>query len=887
MNLAQTELPIQESALPPTSPIKTSKKPKESLLNFFLHTFFDTENFCSLRPDIDLSLITEFVINDQSLEKLGKIHPSMTSLNLSGCSKVTDDGLILLSKLCRKLTCINLSRLPQISSLGFRAIGLSNKFLEISLFLSEHVDDDYIRAISSTSFLLKRFSLTQNKLVTDNSLITLSQCCHDLEELNLSDCEKVSQFGNYFLSSLAQTCTKLITVKISGCAFVKNPGVISLVRNCLFLENLLLNFCTLISDFFINTLAQDDCFYVMKGLSLGNNRNITQKSLGQLCHCFPDLVELSLQKNDKLTDAAVRELVNSRQLKSLNLGSCKHLSNRALETIAANLTLLQTLNLSENNTITETGVQSLFTGCTSLIRLELVNCDLLPREILEETVANLPFVELANDRCAFVPLKGDPKYATYLIHEFEKSVREMNAACVIQKFMRRVKEIGGARERKRLKTMMWLIVRLQPLYRKAIASKRLRLETCRKQCNSAAVIIKRIWKHYLWIVSLHRKFKNRKNVLIQEKNVVTIQNVFRGYVARCTLSLLQNEKKEKLAAKAREEEKLKLGAIKVTSFAHLVLAKRARISLVETREKITALKKLQNVKALSIQLMFRVNSAKLICNRARRKKERQMLELRSCIRIQNALRRKETYKLFAKLKNQAILERRNQAAVLIQKIWRGYCGKQVAAVFRGFKKLSDLEQGFARKIQGCYRCYRAYCIRVDLEYKRNYEQFKQSAACLIQKVYRKFFLKKEFKQSFKLKKLNDKLQISIKKLDELIQKLNKLAREQRNEQKTLSTIESNMMSMILELERVCKSSMPYYDSKSVTGTTQRYETRHLARMLRLNVEQMGLEKQKRKQNVSILAKKRKQVEIKIEKQRAEIIIRREKVEVLRNPPVKT
>ena len=77
---------------------------------------------------------------------------------------------------------------------------------------------------------LQTLVLRQDKpQLLDNAIETIANCCHDLQDLDLSKSFKLSDHSLY---ALAHGCLNLVKLNISGCSAFSDTALFYLVSSC-------------------------------------------------------------------------------------------------------------------------------------------------------------------------------------------------------------------------------------------------------------------------------------------------------------------------------------------------------------------------------------------------------------------------------------------------------------------------------------------------------------------------------------------------------------------------------------------------------------------------------------------------------------------------------
>ncbi|MFC1659410.1 hypothetical protein ACFL0U_02490 [Pseudomonadota bacterium] len=117
-------------------------------------------------------------IDSEAITTLAKNCPSLTSVNLEGCYRITDGGIIALAKNCPGLTSVDLRCCNRI---------------------------------------------------TDDGIIALAKNCPGLTRVDLYGCDQITDAG---IIALATNCPDLTSVNFGGCYRITDDGIIALATNC-------------------------------------------------------------------------------------------------------------------------------------------------------------------------------------------------------------------------------------------------------------------------------------------------------------------------------------------------------------------------------------------------------------------------------------------------------------------------------------------------------------------------------------------------------------------------------------------------------------------------------------------------------------------------------
>ncbi|KAE9586892.1 putative F-box domain, leucine-rich repeat domain, L domain-containing protein [Lupinus albus] len=318
--------------------------------------------------------------------------PQLVSLNISNCSCVSDETLREISQTCASLSFLDASYCPNISLESVRLPMLT----VLKLHSCEGITSASMAAISHSS-LLEVLDLYNCSLLTSVSLdlphlqnIRLVHCrkftdlklraivlssmlvsnCPALQRINITSnsLQKLTMPKQGSLNTVALQCQSLQEVDLSECESLTNSvcDVFSDGGGCPMLKLLVLDSCeSLTSVRFISTS--------LASLSLGGCR-ITNIELG-----CPNLEKVILDGCDHLERASFCPV----GLRSLNLGICPKLNMLSIEA-----PFMVSLELKGCGLLSKA-----FINCPLLTSLDASFCSQLTDEDLSATTASCPLIE--------------------------------------------------------------------------------------------------------------------------------------------------------------------------------------------------------------------------------------------------------------------------------------------------------------------------------------------------------------------------------------------------------------------------------------------------------------------------------------------------------------
>ena len=148
------------------------------------------------RPNRDL--------NDDTVFQIASLCPSLTTLDLSGCERVTDDALAYLG-----------SQAPRLQTLR--------------LWGCRRVGDEGIASLAGNCTRLSTLLAADMVLLSDVAVEAIASSCPSLTALDLSRCVSVTNAG---IRLLAHGCRDLAWLDLHGVENVTEPGVAALAASC-------------------------------------------------------------------------------------------------------------------------------------------------------------------------------------------------------------------------------------------------------------------------------------------------------------------------------------------------------------------------------------------------------------------------------------------------------------------------------------------------------------------------------------------------------------------------------------------------------------------------------------------------------------------------------
>jgi F-box/leucine-rich repeat protein 2/20 len=197
------------------------------------------------------------LINLQSVSKISEkgIHPVFVnsrviqSLNLSGCIGIAGSAFALVGQYCKTLKELNVSRCHQITSWAFTKIFEGCNDLRIfDCSFNLQLMDNELRILGHYSKCLESVNLAECIHVSDIGVAFIADGCRFLRSINLSRTDLVMKISDISLLSLSDNCHELVFIDLTGCQNVTDTGIAWLFSGCKKLQHLGLSNCRKVTN---------------------------------------------------------------------------------------------------------------------------------------------------------------------------------------------------------------------------------------------------------------------------------------------------------------------------------------------------------------------------------------------------------------------------------------------------------------------------------------------------------------------------------------------------------------------------------------------------------------------------------------------------------------
>lgn len=787
-------------------------------------TFFDEINLRSYGIDSGQP-ITNGVV-----QELCTIQPTLTKLDLSYCTLVSDVGLWAIARHCRFMEHLILTGCDIITNIGLRSLSLSLLNVDTLNFNHCHLLDDIgLTVIATGKWKLKHLYLQDCIGITDNGVSKLARAHPTLQSLDLNGCTNVGEFGDKAIKEIGTFCGDLRYLDLGGCRRVEDGGLRALAVGCPHLEIFKLSGCDVLTSVSLKAMCKHS--KAMQDLTLGGCRRFTDKDFEQFLPrtVFRDsLTSLDLSGCGGITDRGVSVVCKVFGPNLYNLGlSGSNITDFSSMVIGEMCLRLRALDMSGCRNITDESVHSASRKVTGLTTLKLDGTRVTTRTLVSyvgRSVENpLEFCDMANKWLGYQP---KPDVAGLIVAREIFKVHTKSTK-LIQCALRR----KFAYKRYWIRRRWWLMTKIIPVTQARVRGMLQRIKYNEIQTHlfkvKQAVKIQSGWRTF---VAIHKKYLMVKRIKFEEYRLamaIRIQRRWRGMVDRGLVVDARNNMMNRRVREARIVAKLELNAIIVQRSVTAWLGR------VKARKRILAAREEKKRKALVERMMRtvqRVARGRLGRKRAaERRHEIETAYLRWCSArlIQKSYRALLGKRRFRWFLEEYIKKVRNEAATYIQKIFRGYRGKLLGAIARQLKILRIRKAKAAVMIQ---RNVRGMIGREAVKhYKDNIirDIRRKKASIHIQRIFRGHKGKEARAIEMELRDMERK----AKPLVDLIKRLETDALVQTKQiariESKVKASEDELFNIERELSMCMQTTSKYCDTMRINNTPQRFLTKYL------------------------------------------------------------
>lgn len=209
-----------------------------------------------------LDLEAASFLKDELMDNLSKLLPNITYINLSLCPKLSNSTFFILTKNCPLLSEIKMVG-TKLGCGDFTMSPVTNpRVTSLNFAQNRCLDSNSIKCFASVCPNLRQVDLSNCEDLTEDGVEELLKRCSGIKNLGISGCIKVKTFLNDFeisylevlcarglrinddeLALIGKRCPKLLQLDLTGCLSVTEKGVKEVVMDCKALREINLKWC--------------------------------------------------------------------------------------------------------------------------------------------------------------------------------------------------------------------------------------------------------------------------------------------------------------------------------------------------------------------------------------------------------------------------------------------------------------------------------------------------------------------------------------------------------------------------------------------------------------------------------------------------------------------
>ncbi|KAG1688136.1 hypothetical protein DVH05_004006 [Phytophthora capsici] len=347
-------------------------------------------------------------IRDVGVEAIVRTNPRLEELALSFCERISDRCFLTIGKSCPGLASLEAELCVQLgnNALKYLAAMLVNptKLRKLNIAGCRRIGDEGLLELVKVCTGLQKVNLRQCDRMTDVSIRTLTHNCLELDTLNVEELDSLSykifvfdQEGDGRGVVDKNLLAKLKSLNLSGCSGLNDLSLGHLGHRSKSIESLNLSACMELTDQGLLWLLDDMLDHSAGGTNITHIDvsycNMTPHGIHKVVLCCPALVSLNLSGCTQLTDDNIVDIVNScEKIVTLELAFCRELTDSVLYAISKHLSL-EELNLSRCVRITDDGMLEIAGQSSVLRRLNVAACKKLSDRTLSALLEGCRLLE--------------------------------------------------------------------------------------------------------------------------------------------------------------------------------------------------------------------------------------------------------------------------------------------------------------------------------------------------------------------------------------------------------------------------------------------------------------------------------------------------------------
>ncbi|XP_051880596.1 F-box/LRR-repeat protein 4 [Pristis pectinata] len=250
----------------------------------------------------------------------------------------------------------------------------------------------FSRFMQVCGFELVRLELACCHFLNETCLEVIAQMCPNLQELNLSSCDKLNTQAFCHIAKISGL-RRLVVYRTK----IEQTALLSILNFCLELQHLSLGSCVMVEDYDLVAGVIGAKCKKLRSLDLWRCKNITENGIAAIVAGCQLLEELdlgwcpTLQSSTGCFIKLARKLPN---LRKIFLTANRSVCDADIEELAANCPRLFHVDILGTRMVSPGALQKLLQYCKELRLLDVSFCSQIDSRVVQELSANFPNVSI-------------------------------------------------------------------------------------------------------------------------------------------------------------------------------------------------------------------------------------------------------------------------------------------------------------------------------------------------------------------------------------------------------------------------------------------------------------------------------------------------------------
>ena len=281
------------------------------------------------------------------------------------------DILIELGQQCSKLKIFKTDS-KYITDQDLALLLSSNVDLEhIEISFCESLSDASLIVIAANCSRLRKILFDHVTHFTDQGMAALVSANHDLEEIRVYSCTTLLTY--FSLMAIAHNCHKLKVLDTSNAEWMTDEGFVALVSNNPDLEEIGLEYRPLLTD--VSLIAIASHCHRLKKIYFAEMERFTDEGMTALVSANHELEEIRFNSCELLTDISLLTIAdNCHNLKIFDIASADLITDEGFVALVSSNLDVEEIHLSECPLLTDASLIALADNCS---KLKALTCDLM------------------------------------------------------------------------------------------------------------------------------------------------------------------------------------------------------------------------------------------------------------------------------------------------------------------------------------------------------------------------------------------------------------------------------------------------------------------------------------------------------------------------------